>query len=241
MHSVVQCPCPPPGPSLNGSASSKRASEPSWRNSGIAISTNSWSWHVRNFRPRLAARRTKRMWCSTPLTIFLGGHVWVVFLAWRVVTSSGPCCFISARGLPLLLEREGRSKRGGNAVLDEAALGGAEAGRRLEQVLGREPTPEFAAEVAEECGRLLASLDQPDLRTVAQLKMEGYTNGEVADRLRRTIRSVKRKLCAFEVSGARASRRPDLCGAGGPRSCCDCTGSTPGNPRRSYRDEGNTC
>ena len=60
---------------------------------------------------------------------------------------------------------ECREKRGGGHVLDENALAGPapdgqEAG--LEQVIGAEPTPAFAAQVAEECRRLLDLLgDRP--------------------------------------------------------------------------------
>ena len=57
-----------------------------------------------------------------------------------------------------LRRREGRQKRGGGRVLDEAALADSdEVG--LEQVLGRDPTPEFAAQLAEEFERLLARLE----------------------------------------------------------------------------------
>jgi DNA-directed RNA polymerase specialized sigma24 family protein len=40
-------------------------------------------------------------------------------------------------------------------------------------------------------------LTEPDLRSVAQWKMEGYTNDEIADRLGCAIRSVERKLVAI--------------------------------------------
>ena len=64
----------------------------------------------------------------------------------------------------------------------------------LAQVVGREPTPEFAAQVAEECQRLLDALDDPELRQLAPWKMEGYTNEEIADRLGCVGRTVERKL-----------------------------------------------
>jgi DNA-directed RNA polymerase specialized sigma24 family protein len=64
----------------------------------------------------------------------------------------------------------------------------------LEQVLGREPTPEFAAQVAEECQRLLALLADRELEEVALAKMEGYTTEEIARRQGRTTRTVERKL-----------------------------------------------
>jgi DNA-directed RNA polymerase specialized sigma24 family protein len=62
------------------------------------------------------------------------------------------------------------------------------------QVIGPEPSPEFAAMVAEECGRLLDGLPDESLRTVALMKMEGYTNDEIADRLDCGPRTVTRKL-----------------------------------------------
>jgi DNA-directed RNA polymerase specialized sigma24 family protein len=47
--------------------------------------------------------------------------------------------------------------------------------------------------VAEECRRLLGRLDD-DLRALALLKMEGYTNEEIASRLGRSRATVERKL-----------------------------------------------
>jgi DNA-directed RNA polymerase specialized sigma24 family protein len=73
--------------------------------------------------------------------------------------------------------------------LDAAAEGGA-----LLQVLSREPTPEFAAEVAEQYQQLLARLGDPALVRVANLKMEGYTNEEIAGQLECTTRTVECRL-----------------------------------------------
>ncbi len=81
-----------------------------------------------------------------------------------------------------------RQKRGGDAVPaagDEAALS---------QIVGQEPTPEFAAQLAEEVERLLDRLDDAGLRTVAMWKMEGYTNEEIAAKLDCAPRTVERKL-----------------------------------------------
>ena len=92
-----------------------------------------------------------------------------------------------------LRRREERQKRGGGRVLDEAALADSnEAG--LEQILGRDPTPEFAAQIAEEFERLLTSLDDPTLRAVALAKLDGYSNEEIAARLGCAPRTVERKL-----------------------------------------------
>ena len=64
----------------------------------------------------------------------------------------------------------------------------------LEQIIGREPTPELAAEVAEQCDKLLCALDSDSLRSVARMKLEGYTNAEIAGKLDVTERTVGRKL-----------------------------------------------
>ena len=72
--------------------------------------------------------------------------------------------------------------------MDSAAAAG------LDQLVGREPDPEWAAQVAEECRRLLGRLGDTALQTLALLKMEGYTNDEVAAQLGCGLRTVERKL-----------------------------------------------
>lgn len=64
----------------------------------------------------------------------------------------------------------------------------------LEQVVSREPTPEVAAEVAEQFQRLLRLLGDPDLEAVALWRMEGFTEKEIARKLGCVERTVKRKL-----------------------------------------------
>src|SRR4051794_5171067 len=86
---------------------------------------------------------------------------------------------ITARKAIDLAQREGARKRGGGKVQDEAAAAGPEGGA-LARALGREPTPAFAAQVAEECRRLLDRLGDAQLRSIAVWKMEGYTNDEIA-------------------------------------------------------------
>jgi DNA-directed RNA polymerase specialized sigma24 family protein len=97
-----------------------------------------------------------------------------------------------------LARHEGRLKRGGGRVLDEAALpgpAGAEAEEAgLDQVLSREPTPEFALQMAEEFQRLLDRLGDDALRAVALARMEGCTNDEIAAQLGCAPRTIDRKL-----------------------------------------------
>jgi DNA-directed RNA polymerase specialized sigma24 family protein len=80
-----------------------------------------------------------------------------------------------------------RQRRGGRVVV------GGESGV-LAELVGREPAPDLAAEVAEECDRLLAALGDPDLRRVALLRMDGHSVDEVAAAVGCAPRSVKRKL-----------------------------------------------
>ena len=103
---------------------------------------------------------------------------------------------ITARKAVDLRQHEGRRKRGGGAVHVEAGPGGdaTSVDDALGQVIGREPTPEFAAQVAEECRRLLDLLAEPELRAVALAKMEGYTTEQIAEQLGCVPRTVERKL-----------------------------------------------
>src|SRR5262249_4857887 len=53
----------------------------------------------------------------------------------------------------------------------------------VEQLLSREPPPELAAELAEDYRQLLDRLADPRLRAIALLKVEGYSNEEIAQQL----------------------------------------------------------
>jgi DNA-directed RNA polymerase specialized sigma24 family protein len=64
----------------------------------------------------------------------------------------------------------------------------------LDHLAGAAPTPEFAALVAEEYRRRLDALPEEALRGVAVLKLEGYSNQEIAGRTGLGLRSVVRKL-----------------------------------------------
>jgi DNA-directed RNA polymerase specialized sigma24 family protein len=101
---------------------------------------------------------------------------------------------ITVRKVSDQLNRERRQKRGGGAVLCEADLADRSDDRAFKDIIGREPTPQLAAEMAEQCHRLLALLPDADLRSIALLKMEGYTNDEIADRLDCVRSTVQRKL-----------------------------------------------
>jgi DNA-directed RNA polymerase specialized sigma24 family protein len=92
-------------------------------------------------------------------------------------------------------QRERRQKRGGGkrVGMPDRPDGDGEGGS-LAGVAAPGPTPAFAALVADECRLLLGRLRDESLRDVARLRMESYTNEEVADRLGCSLRSVARKL-----------------------------------------------
>jgi DNA-directed RNA polymerase specialized sigma24 family protein len=98
---------------------------------------------------------------------------------------------------------EYRQKRGGGDVRGESALigprGSSDAEAGLSAILGRDPTPEFATQVAEECQRLLDALGDTELRSIALWKMEGDTIDQIAAKLQRSPRTIERKLRMIRV------------------------------------------
>ncbi len=91
----------------------------------------------------------------------------------------------------------GQQKRGGGKVRGDSVLGGADGespGLGFDGVSGDAPTPEVLAIAAEEHHRLVLLLGDDRLRQIAQFKLEGYTNDQIASRLSLTCRSIERKL-----------------------------------------------
>lgn len=92
-----------------------------------------------------------------------------------------------------LVRDETRQRRGGNlrAVSSMRVNGASDA---LDQLIGNEPTPELAAQLAEQCQAMLKQLPSSELVELAIFKMEGYTNAEIAARWGKAERTVERKL-----------------------------------------------
>jgi DNA-directed RNA polymerase specialized sigma24 family protein len=95
-----------------------------------------------------------------------------------------------------LLRHQRRVKRGGRGVHGSATAGLEPPAPEADcsRVVGREPSPESALQVAEECQRLLDRLSDSILRVIAVWKMEGYTTEEIATKLGCVPRTVERKL-----------------------------------------------
>jgi ECF sigma factor len=64
----------------------------------------------------------------------------------------------------------------------------------MQEIVGREPSPEFAAQLDEQYRLLLDRLADDGLRQIAVWKMEGDSNDEIARRLGCGLRTVERKL-----------------------------------------------
>jgi DNA-directed RNA polymerase specialized sigma24 family protein len=101
---------------------------------------------------------------------------------------------LTARKAGQFVRHQCREKRGVGKILNEADLAAAGDGEGLAAVIGNEPTPEFAAEVAEQWRRLLDVLADAELRQIAVWKMEGHTTEEVAVKLGCVPRTVERRL-----------------------------------------------
>jgi DNA-directed RNA polymerase specialized sigma24 family protein len=110
---------------------------------------------------------------------------------WRLLV------FITAQKLGDHFARRDALKRGGDAA--------HEGGSSVEELVGDEPSPEFAAMMAEQVRRLLALLEDATLRDIAVWKMEGYTNEEIAARLGCALKTVSNKLRLIRLKWERES------------------------------------
>lgn len=90
------------------------------------------------------------------------------------------------------LKSERRLKRGGMVERDGVRAPGIQTAE-LENLLSREPSPEFAVQMAEACESLLARLPATH-RQIAELKLLGHSNAEIAEQLDCGLRTVERRL-----------------------------------------------
>ena len=84
-----------------------------------------------------------------------------------------------------------RAKRGSGKVRGDSVW---EQSSGLDGLDGLEPTPQLLMEMEEELHLLLSKLPNAMMRTLANLKMQGYTNLEIANQLGVSERTIERKL-----------------------------------------------
>lgn len=91
-----------------------------------------------------------------------------------------------------LRRREQALRRGGAPVTEETPV--LQEDTLVESLLSREPDPQFSVLVAEEIADLFGRLKDDPMRAIAQRKLEGFTNEEVATHLGCSLRTVERRL-----------------------------------------------
>ncbi|MFP6762212.1 MAG: ECF-type sigma factor, partial [Planctomycetaceae bacterium] len=115
---------------------------------------------------------------------------------------------IAARKAIDQVNHQRRQKRGGGRVRGESILieFQAEGGTFGMADLARaESSPDFIDTMAAECQHLLAQLDDEQLKELALLKMEGFTNEEIAAKLDCARRTVQRRLKLIQEIWTEAS------------------------------------
>jgi RNA polymerase sigma-70 factor (ECF subfamily) len=75
----------------------------------------------------------------------------------------------------------------------------------IDQIEDHEPTPAEAALLNEALEARFEALREPELRQIAQRKLEGYSNEEIAQELKCTLRTVERKLGRIRAYWGKAS------------------------------------
>ena len=102
---------------------------------------------------------------------------------------------ITARKATAKRRAQFSQKRGGGQVRGESIFFQTDDDQAgIADILGTEPTPEFALSVAEDCRALLEQLPDDTLRQIALWTLEGYRTEEIATKLGCVRRTVERKL-----------------------------------------------
>ena len=109
---------------------------------------------------------------------------------WRILMS------ITLRKAVDMRRHENRAIRGGGNVHGDSAFGEPDWSTPdgFARLISKSPPPELALIWSEEFGRLLDKLDDDRLRSIAVAKMEGYSNGEIAENVGCAVRTVERSL-----------------------------------------------
>ena len=98
---------------------------------------------------------------------------------------------ITERKLIARRRARGAQKRGGDAVKVPVSS--------FDQFAGREYTPQEIIVMSEDAAQLMALLPDKALQDVAQWKLEGYSEEEIADKLGCATRTVRRKVAMVKA------------------------------------------
>jgi RNA polymerase sigma factor (sigma-70 family) len=131
---------------------------------------------------------------------------------WKILVTITVCKVAARYKHEYAKKRGGRDRaegghrlRGESVFLhfDEVAEGAA----GLAEVAVSEPTPELAAEVVENCHRMLDCLDEVS-REIALLKLEGYSQSEIAEKMGVVRETVNRKISRIKDKWRRMGSAP---------------------------------
>ncbi len=103
---------------------------------------------------------------------------------------------ITSRKIANRFRYEHQQRRDSNQTLSESMLQPSDSSDvgLMQSLPSNEPTPAFAAEVADMSEYLMSQLPDMDLRKLVLLKLEGHTNEDAAELMKITRRTVQRKL-----------------------------------------------
>jgi DNA-directed RNA polymerase specialized sigma24 family protein len=108
---------------------------------------------------------------------------------WRILIT------ITVRKASDQVKHARRLKRGAGLVVYEADLAAAALERGdLGQIAGRDPSPELVAMLAEESRKRFDALPGEMLRLTARLRMDGYSQPEIAEQCNCCLTTVERRL-----------------------------------------------
>lgn len=107
---------------------------------------------------------------------------------WRLLVS------ITLRKLMHMQRDQNRQKRGGDFRHIPQTSDSSDGPTEIEQIIAREPTPEIAAQLAEQYDDWMRALGSDELMRLTQWKLEGFTNSEIAAKFGLTARTIERKL-----------------------------------------------
>ena len=93
-------------------------------------------------------------------------------------------------------KRQSQTLKAGNGdVRGESAFGShSNSGIGIDAVQGESPSPEWIAMMEEECQGLFALLPDAELQSIACLRLEGYSNTEIAAKIGKSVATVERRL-----------------------------------------------
>ena len=96
-----------------------------------------------------------------------------------------------------LSEGERAQKRGGGARIESLDDSSPFVKKLTQGQVSQDPTPEFAAMMTDECKRLLQVLNDPELEAVVLLKLDGFSNDEIAHQIGSSRRTIQRMLASI--------------------------------------------